>query len=354
MSAVIELKNIKKQFGNFEAVKDMDLAIQKGELVSFLGPSGCGKTTTLRMIAGFETPTEGSIFLNGRDINNVPARLRNLTMVFQNYALFPHMTVFQNIAFGLNMRKADKAEIKKKVDDLLQIVKLAGFEKRLPSQLSGGQQQRVALARALITNPEVLLLDEPFGALDKKLREAMQLEIRNILKTLNITAIFVTHDQEEALVLSDKVVVMNNGKIEQMGTPKETYEFPQTKFAANFIGVSNIIEGEFKTDERKGSYMECRNTKLYFDGGQVEHPQVLAIRPEWVELHMGKAEAENSLDGVIADVKYFGNNVQYFVDAKLPEPVIVSCPNTDGYSSMKRGIPVTVAFPRQALRAIQD
>lgn len=352
MSTVIELMDIGKRFGSFDAVKGLNLQIEDGELISLLGPSGCGKTTTLRMIAGFETPTSGSILLYGKDINHVPVRLRNLTMVFQNYALFPHMDVYDNIAFGLNMRKTEKSMIREKVEKLLSIVKLEGFEKRLPSQLSGGQQQRVALARALITEPDVLLLDEPFGALDKKLRESMQLEIRNILKNLGITAIFVTHDQEEALVLSDRIVIMNSGAIEQVGTPKQTYEYPRTKFVADFIGVSNIFEGDVHLTEDGNRYLDWNGVKLYFEGGQDREKQALAIRPEWVELYSENLEKENSIHGEIADVKYFGNNVQYFIYTGADKPVIASNPNTDSFGAYRRGDRVTIVCRKSALRAL--
>lgn len=352
MDAVIELDNIKKRFGEVEVVKGIDLQIQKGELVSLLGPSGCGKTTTLRMIAGFEAPSDGRVLLHKNDISNVPVRRRNLTMVFQNYALFPHMNVYDNVAFGLNMRKIDKKTIRKKVEFLLDIVKLSGFEERMPAQLSGGQQQRVALARALITEPEVLLLDEPFGALDKKLRETMQLELRNILKKLGITSIFVTHDQEEALVLSDRIVVMNNGKIEQVGTPKETYEYPKTKFVAGFIGISNIFDGTVKLDDRGRKYISCNGVPLYFENNEYQKQQTLIIRPEWIEIQEYGCREENALDGIIQDIKYLGTNVHYYIDAGLSDPIIASNPNTSDASIKMRGDRISVICPCQALRPV--
>lgn len=240
---IIELKNIKKCFDDTVVVEDFNLTVRKGEFVTFLGPSGCGKTTTLRMIAGFEFPTEGQILLNGKDISHIPPNLRPINTVFQRYALFPHLNVYDNVAFGLNLKRLPKQEVGEKVRRVLEVVDLEGFEKRKISTLSGGQQQRIAIARAIVNEPDILLLDEPLGALDLKMRKEMQLELKSMHERLGITFIYVTHDQEEALTMSDKVVVMSDGMIQQTGTPEEIYNEPKNAFVADFIGESNIFEG---------------------------------------------------------------------------------------------------------------
>ena len=247
---IIELRHISKVYSDngFKAVDDFNLEVKRGEFVTFLGPSGCGKTTTLRMIAGFEMPTSGEILLNGEDISQLPANKRPINTVFQRYALFPHMNVFDNIAFGLKIKKMDKDTIEHKVNRMLKLVGLEGFGLRNINQLSGGQQQRVAIARALVNEPKVLLLDEPLGALDLKLRKTMQIELKNIQQEVGITFVYVTHDQEEALTMSDTIVVMNEGQIQQIGSPTDIYNEPENRFVAQFIGESNIIEGIFIED----------------------------------------------------------------------------------------------------------
>ena len=240
---IIELKDIKKVFDDTVVVDNFNLTVKKGEFVTFLGPSGCGKTTTLRMIAGFEFPTEGEILLNGEDISHIPPNLRPINTVFQRYALFPHLNVYENVAFGLNLKRLPKSVISEKVKHVLEVVDLEGFEKRQISTLSGGQQQRIAIARAIVNEPDILLLDEPLGALDLKMRKEMQLELKSMHERLGITFIYVTHDQEEALTMSDKVVVMSDGMIQQIGTPEEIYNEPKNAFVADFIGESNIFEG---------------------------------------------------------------------------------------------------------------
>ncbi len=240
---IIELRNIKKCFDDTVVVDDFNLEVQKGEFVTFLGPSGCGKTTTLRMIAGFEFPTEGEILLNGEDISHLPPNRRPINTVFQRYALFPHLNVYDNVAFGLNLKRLPKSVVNEKVRQVLEVVDLEGFEKRRISTLSGGQQQRIAIARAIVNEPDILLLDEPLGALDLKMRKEMQLELKSMHERLGITFIYVTHDQEEALTMSDKVVVMSDGMIQQVGTPEEIYNEPKNAFVADFIGESNIFEG---------------------------------------------------------------------------------------------------------------
>ena len=259
---IIELRNIKKVFEDDDTtvVEDFNLEVKKGEFVTFLGPSGCGKTTTLRMIAGFEFPTEGEILLNGEDISHLPPNLRPINTVFQRYALFPHLNVYDNVAFGLNLKKLPKHVIDEKVKKVLEVVDLEGFEKRKISTLSGGQQQRIAIARAIVNEPDILLLDEPLGALDLKMRKEMQLELKSMHEQLGITFIYVTHDQEEALTMSDKVVVMSDGMIQQIGTPEEIYNEPKNAFVADFIGESNIFEGKMtasKTVAFCGAQFPC-------------------------------------------------------------------------------------------------
>ena len=243
MEYIVELNGVNKVYGKNHVVKDLELKVKEGEFLTLLGSSGCGKTTTLRMIAGFEEPTTGSIRVEGEAIEEKEPFERNVNTVFQTYALFPHMTIADNIAYGLKIKRVPKAEIKTRVKEMLELVQLSGFEKRYPSQLSGGQKQRVAIARALINRPRVLLLDEPLGALDLKLRKQMQLELKNLQKKLNITFIYVTHDQEEALTMSDRIAIMHDGILDQLGTPSEIYEAPKTKFVATFIGETNIFDG---------------------------------------------------------------------------------------------------------------
>jgi spermidine/putrescine transport system ATP-binding protein len=244
---LIELKNIKKQYNNRVIIKDLDLNIYEGEFLTLLGSSGCGKTTILRMISGMEDVTSGSIFMNGKDITSLEPMKREINTIFQNYALFSHMTIEKNIGFGLKMKKVDKDEIKKEVKKMLSLIKLEGYENRKPSQLSGGEQQRVAIARALINNPKVLLLDEPLSALDKKLRKEMEIELKMLQQKLGITFIYVTHDQEEALTMSDRIIILKNGKIEQIDTPQTIYKYPKSKYVADFIGDSNIFDGYVKS-----------------------------------------------------------------------------------------------------------
>lgn len=239
---IVEIKGVNKIYGDNHVVHDLNLTVYEGEFLTMLGPSGCGKTTILRMIGGFEEPTEGMIYLEGERVDTKEPFQRNVNTVFQSYALFPHMNIFQNIAYGLKMKKVSKSEMKERVEEILHLVQLNGFEKRYPSQLSGGQKQRVAIARALINRPKVLLLDEPLGALDLKLRKEMQIELKNLQKKLGITFIYVTHDQEEALTMSDRIAIMNQGYLDQLDTPETVYERPATRFVADFIGESNIFE----------------------------------------------------------------------------------------------------------------
>ena len=259
----LELKEIKKSFSKEETVlKEISLSIDKGEFITLLGSSGCGKTTTLRIIAGLETPDSGRVFLDGRDVTGLAPEARDVNTVFQNYALFPHMTVADNIGYGLKLKKTPKAEIKKRVSEMLDLVQLPGFEKRKPSELSGGQRQRVAIARALVNNPKVLLLDEPLGALDLQLRRAMQLELKKLQKKLGITFIYITHDQEEAINMSDRIAVMNQGTFEQIGTPDEIYNHPKTSYVATFVGNANILHGVAESIQGENAIVKIGNDRV--------------------------------------------------------------------------------------------
>ena len=314
---IIELKSITKIFNdNFAAVSDLNLEVKRGEFVTFLGPSGCGKTTTLRMIAGFEQPTEGQILLNGKDISPLPPHLRPVNTVFQRYALFPHMNVYENIAVGLKQKKTPRDGIDKKVGEVLELVDLEGFEERSVSTLSGGQQQRIAIARALVNEPEILLLDEPLGALDLKMRKEMQLELKNMHKELGITFIYVTHDQEEALTMSDKIVVMNDGKIQQIGTPEDIYNEPKNSFVADFIGESNIFNG-----------IMTGHLKARFAGGVFDvvddYPEGTRItgvvRPEDIII---TEPSKGTVRGTVSDIVFKGMHYEITVESGRYEWVI--------------------------------
>jgi spermidine/putrescine transport system ATP-binding protein len=317
-SAEIRLIDLEKRFGAVRAVDGVSLDVRAGEFFSLLGPSGCGKTTTLRMIGGFEMPTAGRILLRDRDVTNDPPDKRPVNMVFQNYALFPHLDVGDNIGFGLRRRKVDKADIRRRVGEVLDLVGLGGYEKRRPNQLSGGQQQRVALARALVNRPNVLLLDEPLGALDLKLRKRLQLELKRIQGEVGITFVYVTHDQEEALTMSDRIAVMHSGLVEQLGTPEELYEHPTTRFVADFIGTTNLLTGAVESADPAGAVIRLDGGDVCLVGGGlvVGHSVELSIRPESIALKPTNGEARGALEpmhGTVEQVAYLGSNVQYQV-----------------------------------------
>lgn len=309
--AYLTLSNISKQFADAYAVKDFNLDIEKGEFVSFLGPSGCGKTTTLRMVAGFETPTMGKITLDGRDITYSPPNKRNVGMIFQSYALFPNMTVAQNIRFGLRIRRESESAVKERVNEMISLINLEQHANKYPYQLSGGQQQRVSLARALAIRPEVLLLDEPLSALDAKIRVSLRAEIRAIQKRLGITAIFVTHDQEEALSISDRIVVMNVGVIEQVGTPFEIYNFPKTQFVANFVGSLNTAIAEVTDPEKELLNMDGVQfiAAEKMDGLKKGDKVRIAIRPERFSFASEQKKA-NVVDCTIENITFLGSVVR--------------------------------------------
>lgn len=315
--AFLELSNVRKQFPNAQsaAVEDFNLDVERGEFVSFLGPSGCGKTTTLRMVAGFEVPSGGSIVMDGRDITGIRPNQRNIGMVFQSYALFPNMTVADNIGFGLSVARVAKNEIQQRVKEMLSLIKLEQLGNRYPYQLSGGQQQRVALARALAIRPQLLLLDEPLSALDAKIRVSLRNEIRSIQRQLGITTIYVTHDQEEALSLSDRVVVMNQGVVEQVGAPFEIYNFPKTGFVASFVGTLNVVEATVR-DASSGA-LEVAGQTIYapqpISGSSNGQVVKLALRPELFSPEPGGTPGENCLSGTVENVVFLGAVVRVHV-----------------------------------------
>ncbi len=312
---IVEIKNINKFYGSTnQVVKDLNLEIYEGEFLTLLGPSGCGKTTTLRMIAGFEEPTSGSILIEGQNIENKEPFERNINTVFQSYALFPHMTIYDNIAYGLKMKKAKKDVIRTRVMEMLELVQLGGFEKRYPSQLSGGQKQRVAIARALINQPRVLLLDEPLGALDLKLRKQMQLELKRLQRKLNITFIYVTHDQEEALSMSDRIAILYNGVLEQVAQPWEIYEKPATKFVATFIGETNLFEGyvsEIK-DNEVTAVIESGIIQGEGDTFELNEMIAVSVRPERMKYSLSPVEGFH-LEGVVKEQVYVGSILKTIV-----------------------------------------
>jgi spermidine/putrescine transport system ATP-binding protein len=306
--SILTLENIHKDFGGGEVLAGVSLAVSAGEFLTLLGPSGCGKTTTLRIIAGLEAPTSGRVFLNGADVTQMPPEKRNVNTVFQNYALFPHMSVAANIGYGLRLRKTPKAEAARKVSEMLRLVKLEGYEKRQPGSLSGGQRQRVAIARAIILAPHILLLDEPLGALDLQLRRQMQVELKSLQKALNITFIYITHDQEEALNMSDRIAVMRDGRIEQIGTPEDIYERPATRFSASFIGQTNLLEcGVAGADEL--IFAGCRFPAMVPDGAKAGDTVALCLRMERLQFAKTAPGGQWSLPATLVEHRFAGGSL---------------------------------------------
>jgi putative spermidine/putrescine transport system ATP-binding protein len=342
--ARLELQNLSKHYGSTVAVREVTLDVGDGEFIVLLGPSGCGKTTTLRMVAGFVAPTGGRVRLGGQDITAAPPWKRNAGMVFQSYALFPHLTVAENVAFGLEMRKMSKAEIPTRVAEALRMVRLDGYAERLPRQLSGGQQQRVALARALAIRPDVLLLDEPLSNLDAKLRETVRVEIRELQRELGITTVMVTHDQEEALIMADRLVVMSEGEVRQVGTQRELYERPADRFVAGFVGRSNLLNG---TVVQPGTFQTEGGLKLFCPDA-APGPAVIALRPERMMLGAPAAGQANRLPGTVEFVSYLGANIDVHVRVSPADRIVVSQPNRPDTRLPAVGEGIDVGWPAEA------
>lgn len=341
----IELQDVTKAFtsagSNVQAVQSINLAVMDGEFFSILGPSGCGKSTTLRMIAGFEHPSSGTIRLHGEDVTGVGPHRRNVNMVFQSYALFPHLNVWDNIAFGLRRRRVPKHELNERVREIIATIELDGREQRMPRELSGGQQQRVALARALVNKPRALLLDEPLGALDLKLRQSMQLELKRIQREVGITFVFVTHDQSEALTMSDRIAVMNQGRLEQCAAPDTLYERPATPFVAQFIGTSNmisvptshLIDGHIEAQLGEDNVLQAPAYPGYRDGD----PVVFTVRPEKIEASRERPTTRVHLRGIVEDIVYLGASSSYTIRTALSDDVVVFEKNGPGAQSYRKG-----------------
>jgi spermidine/putrescine transport system ATP-binding protein len=356
----VELHDVVKRFGNVTAVSHVSLKIPDGEFFSLLGPSGCGKTTTLRLIAGFELPSSGQIFIGGEPQGYLPAYQRPVNTVFQHYALFPHMSVFQNVSFGLEMKRVEKTELKGRVREALEMVHLSEMANRRPKQLSGGQQQRVALARALVNHPKVLLLDEPLGALDLKLRKAMQVELKALQSQVGITFIYVTHDQEEALTMSDRIAVMDQGNLLQVGTAQEVYEAPQTRFVSDFIGETNYLDGhiaELRQDTVKvavasGVYIWAYATPGLRSGQQVS----VAFRPEKVYLNIEPDEQSNTITGIVENAVYTGSTTTYLITVGGEETLMVRQQNIEATldKPIQIGDQVRLSWPIKASKAFAD
>ena len=352
----ISIQGVRKSFGDVHAVDGISLDVAEGEFLTLLGPSGCGKTTTMRMVAGFEEPDEGRILLRGTDVVGVPPNKREVNMCFQHYALFPHMNVEKNIEYGLKLKKVPKGDRHAIVAEMLEIVGLGGMQSRKPGQLSGGQQQRVALARALVNQPAALLLDEPLGALDVKLRKHMQLELKRIQLELITTFVYVTHDQDEALSMSDRIAVMNNGVIEQLGTPREVYEQPATPFVADFVGVLNAMD--VRVDEVAGEDLVMKvseRDRIVVPVGpmgteaRVGSSLLVAVRPERVDLHTGDVTANGAsrLSGTVKQVVYLGTLTQFHIDTAIDKRLIVHRLSDDRSSTVVEGDQVVLTWARE-------
>jgi putative spermidine/putrescine transport system ATP-binding protein len=340
----LDIENVQKSFATHVVVKNFNLSVARGEFVSFLGPSGCGKTTTLRIVAGFEAPSAGTVSIDGRDVTHLKPNQRQVGMVFQSYALFPNLTAAENIAFGLKVAHRPREAIRSRVTEMLAVIKLPQLGERYPYQLSGGQQQRVALARALAVQPEVLLLDEPLSALDAKIRVSLREEIRSLQRDLGITTVYVTHDQEEALSMSDRIVVMNDGRVEQIGTPFEIYNYPRTRFVASFVGTLNMLEGRI-VDPGAGRIAIDGQEIVAAEGAadaRAGDRRSVALRPEAVSLD-GVGDARNRMDGTIEEVSFLGSVVRIRVRFK-DNAISLDTFNNPGMAPPARGARVTVSF----------
>ncbi|MES1151374.1 MAG: ABC transporter ATP-binding protein [Dongia sp.] len=353
----VELIDLNKHYGTMRAVDNISLHIPGGEFFSLLGSSGCGKTTTLRMIAGFEQPTSGHIILDGVDMTFTPPHKRHVNTVFQSYALFPHLNVFDNVAFGLRRQKESPENVKRRVGEALELVQLTGFEKRKPSQMSGGQQQRVALARALVLKPAVLLLDEPLGALDARLRKQLQVELKTLQQQVGITFVYVTHDQEEALTMSDRIAIMSQGRIEQIASPQEMYEAPATVFVADFLGVSNLMDGVASGADAGG---RCKVKIGAFElaagrgSSAASGTTKVTIRPERVRLEPKGSGGENRIPGTVQRWVYLGNSVQLIVGLATGARIQALIQNGGDEIPYREGSEVAVHLPAAALRVLAD
>jgi spermidine/putrescine transport system ATP-binding protein len=355
MPGEIRLDELTKSFGgDVVAVDGIDLHMPAGEFFTMVGPSGCGKTTTLRMIAGFEQPTSGQILLDGVDMAQVPPHKRNVNTVFQSYALFPHLDVAANVAFGLKYKRATKEEQRQRVAQVLEVVQLTGYERRKPGQLSGGQQQRIALARALVLNPSVLLLDEPLGALDARLRKDLQVELKTLQSDLGITFVFVTHDQEEALTMSDRLAIMNGGRVEQAGAPRDVYEEPETVFVANFLGVSNLLQAESNGRDGAGCTLRVGERTLRAEQGATGTTgKVTAmIRPERVGVEPQDTSGDNRLPGLVEHAVFLGGSYELHVRVIGGDLLKATVPNDGSSVGFEEGAAVTLHLPPDALRVL--
>ncbi len=346
--AVIQLDNVRKEFGDFVAVEQANFSIDESEFFAMLGPSGCGKTTTLKMIAGFEQPTSGRVLLNGEDVSRVPPYKRNVNTVFQQYALFPHMTVVDNVRFGPRAKKVSKSEYESSVAQMLDVVRLTDFANRKPSQLSGGQQQRVALARALVNFPSALLLDEPLAALDLKLREAMQFELKRIQREVGITFVFVTHDQGEALTMSDRIAVMSDGRVEQIGTPQEIYNSPASLFVAGFIGSANLLPGEVVGTDGDDTVVHLNSgasirTRTH-ETRAIGRPVSVMLRPERLTASTEARDDGRSVEGVVADVVFQGPTARLVVHLADDSDVVANIPTGADLPTVQPGTTIHLGW----------
>ncbi len=354
----VKLEALTKRFGDVIAVDDISVEVQAGEFFSLLGPSGCGKTTTLRMVAGFEPPTDGKILIDGDDVGNWPPNRRNVNTVFQSYALFPFLTVAENVAFGMKYKSVPKQEMNARVAEALELVQLSGYEKRRPNQLSGGQQQRVALARALVLRPSVLLLDEPLGALDAKLRRTLQVELGALQEQVGITFLYVTHDQEEALTMSNRLAVMNHGRIVQLGTPEEVYNEPADAYVADFLGVSNLMDAsvEHGGDAKSPCRLRLGDFILQAEAGQLDATGAvkLAIRPERVNVNPYETGGANCVPGMVERLVFLGSTTHVYVRLATGAALQTLVRNDGAELPYSQGTPVSVSLPADALRVLPD